>query len=167
MASREGDVWEVWVSPSTGQALGKNETLTSPKIWVFEDFQQTYNFIIKIALAGAHDLSIWGFSPYPGTELFDKLSLQNRVKIDDEFYDSLRTYADQSKITSYSENFSNKGLKFLRVFGVVLFYSVSFLRRPIRPFLIARNFIKGTQESRMDMGIADAIRRMSFYPKTN
>ena len=79
------------------------------------EYFETYNFIIKMALAGAHDLSIWGFAPYPGTELFDKLSLQNRVKLDDDFYDSLRTYTDQSKITSYGENFSNNGLKFLRI----------------------------------------------------
>ena len=116
-----------------------------------------------MALAGAHDLSIWGFSPYPGTELFDKLSLQNRVKLNDEFYDSLRTYSDQSKITSYGENFSDNSIKVLRVFGICLFYSTSFLCRPIRPFLIVRNLIKGTQESRMDMGIADAFRRVKFF----
>ena len=127
------------------------------------EYFETYNFIIKMALAGAHDLSIWGFSPYPGTELFDKLSLQNRVKLNDEFYDSLRTYSDQSKITSYGENFSDNSIKVLRVFGICLFYSTSFLCRPIRPFLIIRNLIKGTQESRMDMGIADAFRRMKFF----
>ena len=127
------------------------------------EYFETYNFIIKMALAGAHDLSIWGFSPYPGTEIFDKLSLQNRVKLNDEFYDSLRTYSDQSKITSYGENFSDNSIKALRVFGLCLFYSTSFLCRPIRPFLIIRNLIKGTQESRMDMGIADAFRRMKFF----
>ena len=116
-----------------------------------------------MALAGAHDLSIWGFSPYPGTELFDKLSVQNLVKIDDEFYDSLRTYADQSKMTSYSEKFSNNGLKCLRIFGLGLFYSTSFLCRPIRPFLIIRNLIRGTHESRMEFGIADAFRRLTFF----
>jgi anaerobic magnesium-protoporphyrin IX monomethyl ester cyclase len=132
------------------------------------EYFETYNFILKMALAGAHDLSIWGFSPYPGTELFDELSLKNRVKLDDDFYDSLRTYSDQSKMTSYDENLSNNGLRFLRVVGLCLFYGTSFLCRPIRPFVIIRNAITGTQESRMDMGIADAIRRLTFFrPKTN
>jgi anaerobic magnesium-protoporphyrin IX monomethyl ester cyclase len=127
------------------------------------EYFETYSFIIKMALAGAHDLSIWGFSPYPGTELFDRLSLQNRVKLDDEFYDSLRTYSDQTKITSYSENFSKNGIQVLRILGLSLFYSMSFLRRPIRPFLVVKNLVKGVQESRMDRGISDAIRRLMFF----
>ena len=31
-----------------------------------------------MAWAGAHDLSIWAFSPYPGSELFDELHSQRR-----------------------------------------------------------------------------------------
>jgi anaerobic magnesium-protoporphyrin IX monomethyl ester cyclase len=124
---------------------------------------ETYKFIVNLALAGAHDLSIWGFAPYPGTELFDQLLAKGRVKIDDAFYDRLRTYGDASNTTSYCENFSDNTLKSLRLWGRILFYSVSWLYRPIRPFLVIRNVIKGTHEGRMEMGLADAFRRMWIF----
>lgn len=127
-----------------------------------KEILETYKFIVNLALAGAHDLSIWGFAPYPGTELFDELLDKGRVKIDDEFYDRLRTYGDASNTTSYCENFSDNTLKSLRLWGRVLFYSVSWLYRPIRPFVVIRNLIKGTHESRTEMGLADAFRRVWF-----
>jgi radical SAM superfamily enzyme YgiQ (UPF0313 family) len=130
----------------------------------FKNIFETYKFIVGLALVGAHDIGIWGYAPYPGTELFDKLMASNRIKLDDQFYDRLRTYGDPSKTTSYCENFSNSTLKTLRVFGLSIFYSVSWLYRPIRPLLILRNLIKGTHESRMEMGLADAFRRIRFFP---
>ncbi|MBT5470605.1 MAG: B12-binding domain-containing radical SAM protein, partial [Nitrospina sp.] len=124
---------------------------------------ETYKFIARLAFAGAHDLGIWGYAPYPGTELFDYLKSKNTIKLDDEFYDKLRTYGDPSKTTSYCENLSNTGLKIMRVFGLGIFYSVSYLYRPKRPLLIIQNLIKGTHESRMEMGLADAFRRLRFF----
>jgi anaerobic magnesium-protoporphyrin IX monomethyl ester cyclase len=124
---------------------------------------ESFKFIVNLAIAGAHDLSIWGFAPYPGTELFDQLLAKGRVKVDDEFYDRLRTYGDASNTTSYCENFSDTTLKILRYLGRILFYSVSWLYRPIRPFVIVRNLIIGTHESRMEMGLADALRRVWFF----
>jgi anaerobic magnesium-protoporphyrin IX monomethyl ester cyclase len=124
---------------------------------------ETYKFIARLAFAGAHDLGIWGYAPYPGTELFDYLKSKNTIKLDDEFYDKLRTYGDPSKTTSYCENLSNTGLKIMRVFGLGIFYSVSYLYRPKRPLLVIQNLIKGTHESRMEMGLADAFRRLRFF----
>jgi anaerobic magnesium-protoporphyrin IX monomethyl ester cyclase len=124
---------------------------------------ESYKFIAKLALAGAHDLSIWGYAPYPGSELFDNLVAKNHIKLDDDFYDKLRTYGDPLKTTSYCENFSNNGLKALRFIGHGIFYSISYLARPIRPYRIIQNLIQGNQESRMEMALSDAFRRVKFY----
>jgi radical SAM superfamily enzyme YgiQ (UPF0313 family) len=124
---------------------------------------ESYKFIAKLALAGAHDLSIWGYAPYPGSELFDNLVAKNHIKLDDDFYDKLRTYGDPLKTTSYCENFSNNGLKALRFIGHGIFYSISYSSRPIRPYRIIRNLIQGNQESRMEMALTDAFRRVKFH----
>ena len=120
---------------------------------------QSFRFIIRMALAGAYDLSVWAFSPYPGSELFEQIRATGRLKMDDAYYDSLRSYADPSQTVSYSEHFSDGRLKMLRFVGLSLFYSVQWLRRPHRPFKIIWNLMQGRQESRAEMGLANVFRR--------
>ena len=60
---------------------------------------------------------------------------------------------------SYSEHFSDRNLKFMRILGLCLFYSASWLYRPGRPFKILYNLYRGKQESRAEMGIANVLRR--------
>jgi radical SAM superfamily enzyme YgiQ (UPF0313 family) len=119
---------------------------------------ETYRFIIRMAIAGAYDISIWAFSPYPGSELFNQISTADKLKMDDAYYDSLRSYADPSKSISYSIHISDRLLKILRFFGTVLFYTTSWIRRPNRPFRIIWNLINGKQESRAELGLYNLMR---------
>ncbi|MDP7445137.1 MAG: radical SAM protein [Candidatus Poseidoniia archaeon] len=125
----------------------------------YREVFQSYRFIMRMALAGAYDISVWAFSPYPGSELFAQISAQQKLTMDDNYYDSLRSYADTSKTVSYSENFSDQQLKTLRFFGTVLFYLTSWIRRPIRPFKIVWNLMHGKQESRAELGLYNLLRR--------
>ncbi|MGH6662730.1 MAG: B12-binding domain-containing radical SAM protein, partial [Rhodospirillales bacterium] len=65
---------------------------------------QSYWFIVRMAMAGAYDLAIWAFSPYPGSELFEQIFKTGRLKLDDAYYDSLRSYSDTTRTVSYSEH---------------------------------------------------------------
>lgn len=67
----------------------------------YREIFQTLRFITKLAWAGAHDISIWVFSPYPGSEIFDQLTADGMIEIDDAYYDALRSYADSSHTKSY------------------------------------------------------------------
>jgi radical SAM superfamily enzyme YgiQ (UPF0313 family) len=120
---------------------------------------ESYRFIVRMAMAGAYDISIWAFSPYPGSELFDRIFKTGRLKLDDAYYDSLRSYADTTRTVSYSEHISDRKLKLLRWLGVALFYGASWLRRPTRPFRMAWNILRGRQESRSEMALANVIYR--------
>ena len=120
---------------------------------------ESYLFIIKMALAGAFDISIWAFSPYPGSELFDEISQRKNFQLDDGYYDSLRSYADTTSTISYSEHISDKKLRLLRTVGVMVFYFVSWARRPVRPFKIVWNLARGKQESRAELGLYNVLRR--------
>jgi len=120
---------------------------------------ESYRFIIRMGFAGAYDISVWAFSPYPGSELFEQIHKQRGFAMDDAYYDSLRSYADASRTISYSENFSDGLLKKLRWFGVALFYGSAWLRRPTRPFRMLINIYRGTQESRSEMALANMLRR--------
>ena len=39
-----------------------------------QEIFESYRSIIRMAIAGAYDISIWAFSPYPGSELFNHIS---------------------------------------------------------------------------------------------
>ena len=123
---------------------------------------ESYRFIMRMGIAGAYDISVWAFSPYPGSELFEQIHEEKGIVLDDKYYDSLRSYADASRTVSYSENFSDKKLKALRWFGVALFYSSAWLRRPLRPFRMVLNVMRGTQESRSEMALANMLRRKTL-----
>ncbi|MAF49186.1 MAG: radical SAM protein [Rhodospirillaceae bacterium] len=125
----------------------------------FREVLQSYRFIIRMALAGAFDISVWAFSPYPGSELFAEISEERKMTLDDAYFDSLRSYADPSMTVSYSEHFTDRRLKALRNFGTVLFYGAAWLRRPHRPFASLINVARGRQESRSEMGLINVIRR--------
>lgn len=141
-----------------GMNLKCNIILGFPGDTLKEVFE-TYHFIARMAIAGAYDISVWAFSPYPGSELFAEISKARGLVLDDAYYDSLRSYADASRTISYSENFSDRQLKVLRWIGVALFYGTSWLVRPYRPFRLAYNVLIGRQESRAEMGILNILRR--------
>ena len=122
-----------------------------------KEILQSYLFIVRMAVAGAYDLSIWAFSPYPGSELFEQISKTGRLKLDDAYYDSLRSYADTTRTVSYSEHISDRALKALRWLGTGLFYATAWLRRPTRPFKMAWNVLHGRQESRSEMALVNVF----------
>ena len=119
----------------------------------------SYVLIVRMALAGAHDLSIWAFSPYPGSQLYEELVAGGHIAPDDAFYDGLRSYADASRTISFSEHISASTLKWLRFWGTALFYLTSWLRRPIRPFRLVYNLARGRHESRGEMALAGLLQR--------
>jgi anaerobic magnesium-protoporphyrin IX monomethyl ester cyclase len=112
---------------------------------------ESYKFIMQMAIAGAHDLSIWAFSPYPGSELFNYFLNNNSIEVNDAYFYSLRSYADVSYTKSYSEHISDKNLTRFRSIGTLLFYVCSWCSHPSRPFRIVANILRGRQESRSEM----------------
>lgn len=121
---------------------------------------ESYGFIVKMAWAGVHDVSIWAFSPYPGSEDFDSLYNNGEIKLNDAFYDKLRSYSDNSNPKSYSEYIGDRELRFLRIIGTLIFYLVSWLRYPNRPFIIIRNVFSGKQESRGELVLQRRLRSL-------
>lgn len=123
------------------------------------EVMESYLFIVRMALAGAHDLSVWAFSPYPGSQLYNEMIASGRISGGDAFYDGLRSYADASRTISHSEHISDRRLKRLRFVGTALFYLTGWLRRPIRPCKIIYNVLSGRHESRGEMALAGLLQR--------
>jgi anaerobic magnesium-protoporphyrin IX monomethyl ester cyclase len=125
-----------------------------------DDFLQTLGFIRKMAQAGVHDVSVWTFSPYPGSQLFDELQL---APLDDDYFTSLLSYSDLGGAVSYNENFSSAELQRWRVAGLSLFYLESYARHPTRPFRLMRNLLSQRYESRLEMSLANLLKRVQPF----
>ncbi|MGJ3261283.1 MAG: B12-binding domain-containing radical SAM protein [Rhodospirillales bacterium] len=141
-----------------GMSLKTNIMLGFPGE-TMKEVRETYAFIAKMAIAGADDVAVWAFSPYPGSELFEQINATGRLKLDDAYYDSLRSYADTSRTVSYSENFTDAQLKRLRWIGVAIFYLTSWAYRPLRPFKIVWHVFTGRHETRSEMALANILKR--------
>ncbi len=127
-----------------------------------ENLRETLSFIWRMARSGVHDVSVWSFSPYPGSELFDELRRAGRLPaLDDKYYASLLSYSDVSGAVSYADAFDSKSLQRYRLAGLLLFYVTSYLSRPARPLRSLRNILTQRYESRLEMSFGNLVRRLT------
>jgi radical SAM superfamily enzyme YgiQ (UPF0313 family) len=127
---------------------------------------QTMTIIVEMGALGVHDMSISPFSPYPESELFDDLRKRGRiVELSDAYFYSLATYTDLLRTVSVADRISGRALGLYRLFGMVLFYAVSYAVRPWRLVRTLSNLFHDRQESRLEMSLRDLFFRWRS-PKT-
>ncbi len=121
---------------------------------------ETYRFIARMAVIGMDDVSVWTFSAYPGSEIFNDLQKAGRLPpMNDEYFYSLLSYSDLRNVVSWNEYFTSGQLKYLRLFGLLLFYVVRYVVRPQTLFVSLRNILSHKPVSRMEMIVEKAINR--------
>ena len=126
---------------------------------------ETYKFIVRMAMVGVDDACVWTFSAYPGSEIFDNLERENKLpEFTDDYFSSLLSYSDLKNVISWNENISSWQLKYLRLFGLILFYFVSYLLRPLRFIRNIRNVIRHKPQSRLEMIVEKALFRHKKSP---
>ena len=126
-----------------------------------ENLRETMAFIARMAGAGVHDVSVWTFSPYPGSQLFDELRAAGRIPaLDDDYFASLLSYSDLAGAVSYDEHVGSRALERYRIAGMLLFYATSYLLHPSRPLRSLRNVVRRRYESRMEMSLGNLLRRL-------
>jgi radical SAM superfamily enzyme YgiQ (UPF0313 family) len=127
-----------------------------------DDLRDTIRFLGRMARAGVHDASVWTFSPYPGSQLFDELCAAGRLgPFDDDYFTSLLSYSDLGGAVSYAEAFTSAELQRWRIAGLALFYLESYARHPSRPLRSVSNILRSRYESRMEMSLANLVRRLA------
>lgn len=130
----------------------------------FGDVLRTIKFVWQMAIVGVDDVSIWAYSPYPGCELFNLLKERGRIRdFDDQYFISLLAYSDFTSLTSYDDHLSPLAIRTLRWFGMLSFYTVSYISSPMRLFRTLRNLYTGQYRSRMEMSLSSSLRRIRQY----
>jgi len=113
------------------------------------DVWKTLRLILEMSWLGVHDTSVYPFSPYPGTPLFERLRDEGRLPgiYTDPWFLSLN-YVEFSSIGSCSEHFNRQMLRIYQFLGYALFYGTTFFFRPIRIFRLFRGLITGRHETK-------------------
>ncbi len=127
------------------------------------DIFKTLLFIWKLALIKADDCNISTFSPYPGSELFLELDKEGTFgKISDRYFENLMTQFDFTVTQTFCRHVGSAEIVLYRIFGMSLFYILSYLRRPGRLIsLVKCLFQKGPfqPKSLFEQRIYDVVAR--------
>ena len=91
---------------------------------------------------GVSDVLFSVFVPYPGSELFEKLKKEQKLKVNDKYFENLNAYMDITKQNTYCEHVSGRTLMFLRFFGFFLSYLTIYISRPQRIYKFLRNIFR-------------------------
>ena len=117
---------------------------------------------------GGEDAPTYYFNAYPGTELFDQLLKEKKIKLGDDYFHSLATlshYNLSPTNTSYNEYMGRFELYFYRMIGMMLAYSISYLFRPKRILRTIKSFFSDSSKSVAEQRLKDLLRRSPFFQK--
>jgi anaerobic magnesium-protoporphyrin IX monomethyl ester cyclase len=105
---------------------------------------KTVLFAFRMALIGAEDCNIAVFSPYPGSELFEKLKEDGTIaEINDAYFKNLIAQFDFTTSASYCRHVPGWALATLRTFGQALFYATAYGTHPSRIVRVVRSIASG------------------------
>ena len=121
---------------------------------------------IKFAFMGVEDVPTYYFNAYPGTELFDYLLKEKKIKLDDNYFHSLATLSHYNLTptnVSYNEYMGKYELYFYRMIGMTLSYLVSYLIRPKRIFRTIKSIFGDSSTTVVEQRFKDYLRKSSFF----
>lgn len=88
-------------------------------------------FQMRLAFLGVVDAPIFDFTPYPGSELFEKLRQENIIpELNDEYFESLGINFQLAHRKQYCKAVGPTELFFYRSLGMSVFYGLYYLMRP-------------------------------------
>lgn len=125
-----------------------------------QDIYKTLALIARYAWWGVDDMGVCAFSPYPGSELYAYLRKKNVIpEFNNDYFASLGAFVDFTTLTNYCESVGPLELGAYRVLGMILFYSLSFLRRPLRVFTTLRNILLNKSETIFEQRFVDWLKQ--------
>jgi radical SAM superfamily enzyme YgiQ (UPF0313 family) len=126
----------------------------------YKDVVHTYLFLIQLALVGVHDVSVFPFTPYPGSELFAELKASGHIELNEEYFEELSQYTDMwIPPVSYSPHISGRALGFLTTFAMAMFFAISFAVRPMRFLQLIANVARRQPKTKLETSLDRIIEK--------
>jgi len=124
------------------------------------DMLQSVWAAIYFAFLGVDDTGIYPYSPYPGSELYDYLRRTGAIaKMDRAYFQRLMTFMDLTQIANYCEDVGAKEIGFYRLFGMCMFYGLSYLFHPSRILRSIRNYKQHKSDTIFEERLFGVLRR--------
>jgi radical SAM superfamily enzyme YgiQ (UPF0313 family) len=121
---------------------------------------------LKFMLMGCEESPTFPFQAYPGTELFDSLFKNKKLKLNDDYFNSLATLST-GKLTppdiSYNEFMGRHELYFYRIIGLIFSYAISYITRPKRIFRTLKSIFTDRSSSVFEQRIKDNLRKSKIF----
>lgn len=119
-------------------------------------------FISKLALIGVHDVSCFGYSPYPGTENYNQLvkeGLLDRNKNQKEYETVISTnvYNCVQEMRSWSKYIPDSWMIFITIGGSAYFYLLQFILRPFRILKVMRNILNNQARTTLELTLYSSL----------
>tara|TARA_Y100000590_G_scaffold289840_1_gene326242 strand:- start:2603 stop:4162 length:1560 start_codon:yes stop_codon:yes gene_type:complete len=123
---------------------------------------------IKFMVMGVEESPVYPFQAYPGTELFDSLLKEKKIKLNDKYFNSLATLST-GKLTppdiSYNKFIGRYELYFYRISGLVLSYMISYITRPKRIFRTIKSIFSDKSATVIEQRLKDNLRKSKIFTK--
>jgi radical SAM superfamily enzyme YgiQ (UPF0313 family) len=111
------------------------------------DMLQSAKLTWTLSVAGAHDIDLGVFSPYPGTDLFRQLQSEGVIpELDDRYFRDLLALRDPMRPVSYCKHVGGLELQMWRLVTMALFYVISFTLRPARLFRVIGSLLSPSRK---------------------
>jgi len=125
------------------------------------DLWATTRYLTRMAWLGVEDTFVACFTPYPGSALFTSMRDEGRLPaLDDDYFRSLGAMTSLTQSRANSPRLSDHTITFFRITSMLLFYTITFLRRPSRLVRLVRNVWRNREESRLELGLVDMKARL-------
>jgi anaerobic magnesium-protoporphyrin IX monomethyl ester cyclase len=122
------------------------------------DVLKTIWFLIRSSWYGAHDMYPGVFSPYPGSELYDRLVKEGKIDIySDQYIMEIIGSHDLFPAKVYNDKMSVSAVKVYTFFMYAAFYGSNFVFRPQRLFRMIKNLLTNRHESRAELVLSQTL----------
>ena len=125
-----------------------------------EDIRKTFGWLRHMARVGVHEITVSTFVPLPGTELFETVNQVSPLTLDDEYCHSVTASTSLVEVRSWNASISGRQLLFLKLWGLLQFYGISFSYHPRRLMRLIMNVFSRRQETKVDRVIREFINKI-------
>lgn len=120
-----------------------------------DDIHRTFAFMRRMARMGVHEVALNTFVPLPGTELFETTNAIAPIAVDDEYCYWMGGATSLFSVRSWNPAIAARRLLFLKYWGLIQFFGISYLHHPSRLWRLLVNAIRGKQETKLDRAIRE------------
>jgi len=130
----------------------------------WKDIFKTILYGIKMAVRGIDEVPLYIYSPYPGSEMFDELMKDGKIKLNDDYFFNMTSmngnYFSFRKDPSYHPDIGALKLRLVRITFILLNYGISYLLYPSRIVRTIKNLFSYNSTTVFEHRIKDLSKRI-------